>query len=157
MKKKRDEAFIHFYHFLCDLFALREKCGYEDVDSVSVGNKEKKQKVKADSVYGALKTIYESIKHRDKIDVSLDLESYVSSASYPRTYPFCYGKAHIDLKPVTDNFLDARSKGANELVKKESIINLHQKYLENQNVSNIMELCIKGCSDLPNNIQINNN
>ena len=152
-EKKRDDAFIYFYHFLCDLFALREKCGYDDITHVQVGNKKKQQPVKDDSIYGALKNIYESIKHTDDIDVSFDLNLYVSSASYPRTYTFCYGKAHIDLVTVTNTFLNARAKGGNELIKKESITNLHHKYLENKNVSQIMAMCIKECSDLPNRIK----
>ena len=52
-----DDAFIQLYHFLCDLFAVRENLGITD----TAGSSNKKEH----TVYGAFKNIYECIKHRN--------------------------------------------------------------------------------------------
>lgn len=131
VKKNRNKAFIHFYHFLCDMFALRENLNIND--KLDKGKKE-------ETVFGALKNYYECIKHKNNYKKVQDINLLVGNASYPKQYPFCYGNSHIIFKKMDKEISDLKRCKPEE---KERVLELHKKYLENKDVDQILLYCIQ--------------
>jgi len=128
--KNNNEAFVHFYHFLCDMFALRENVGIKD--SIGRGLKE-------DSIYGALKNYYECIKHKNDYGKVQNINLFVSNASYPRIYPYNYGESYIRFQEMNE---DIASLKCRDNKSKHYMIELHNKHLKDKKVLDILELCV---------------
>lgn len=129
--KSNHEAFVHFYHFLCDMFALRENIGIQD--SIGHGLKE-------DSIYGALKNYYECIKHKNDYGKVQNINLFVSNASYPRSYPYCYGESYIRFQEMNEDIAGLKCRDKKS---KQYMIELHNKHLKDKKVIDILELCVK--------------
>lgn len=134
-----ENAFISFMGYLHSLFALRENIGIMD--------KCKDTRGKADTVFGALKNIYESIKHKTDIDEVRRVNIFVSSKKYPYSYPYRYGPAIILFGEI-DKVAEIKEKRDSK--KRDKMIELHNKYLKDKSVSKIMQLTTEETKELTN-------
>lgn len=121
-----DDAFIQLYHFLCDLFAVRENLGI--TDTAGSGNK------KEHTVYGALKNIYECIKHRNYIKKVQEMNLFIYGYSYPFTYPRSYNTTLIFAQMDED----VAGKKNRNIELKNSMVYIHNTYLARCSISKIL-------------------
>lgn len=113
------KLFINFYHFLADLFALRENMNIKDTVS------EKDYKT-YEEPFRPLKDYYNRIKHNTGGDITR-LNIFVYSKKYPYSYPYTYG-------PAFSNFGDFSKVCTN---KKQ--IELFDRILKDKNVVSIIK------------------
>lgn len=119
-------AFISFMHYLGDLFSLRENLGIMD----------KEENGKAHNVFGALKNIYESIKHKTDINEVIKLNIFIYSRKYPYSYPYRYGPAVIVFGEI-DRLAEFKEKRSKK--EREKMILLHNTFLKGKSVLEIMQ------------------
>lgn len=79
----------YFYHFLCDLFALRENIGKKDNPL--------KDKYEFVEEFKCLKLCYNRLKHETQENV-LNMTNMICSKKYPYSYPYTYGKTYFRFK-----------------------------------------------------------
>lgn len=101
-----DESSLYgnFYNYLYNLFAYREAIGKKDLDVSS----ESKTKLKANSVYGALKYLYEIYKHKQAN--LLELNTFVNKKMYSYKYPYTYGQSHAYFCELSEDLLKTQTK-----------------------------------------------
>lgn len=121
-------AFIYFMNYLNSLFALRENKELKD----------SKKGKKDDTIFGALKNIYEAIKHKNDADEVVKINVFIYGRSYPYAYPYNYGKSKIIFGDI-DKIADFQRKSKD----KEDMIELHKKHLKGKTVTAIMDMATK--------------
>ncbi|MGN0960941.1 MAG: hypothetical protein ACI4PF_01935 [Christensenellales bacterium] len=126
-----------FYNLLFNLFALRESMGKKDT------HKEKSLMLKDDSIFGALKCLYDIYKHAKEEDANnlKKISVFVYVKKYPYSYPYTYGKAfmrytHLD----EDTICHLQKEKYGDHFKY-----LYEKYLENKMLDDILD---KALSDI---------
>ena len=120
------KSYIFFMNYLSSLFSLRENLGIMD--------KEKRQK--AHTVFGALKNIYESIKHKTDINEVTKLNIFIYSKKYPYSYPYRYGPAVVVFGEI-DKLAEFKEKRSKK--EREKMILLHNTFLRGKSVIEIMQ------------------
>ena len=128
--KSNNEAFIHFYHFLCDMFALRENCGITDT---------LKNRKKEDSVFGALKNYYECIKHKNDYGKVQNINLFVHGSTFPLAFPFCFGDPYICFQSMSEEIAKLKYNDKNL---KNYMIKIHDNHLTEKSLVYILEKCI---------------
>ncbi len=120
-----------FYNFLFNLFSYRESEGKNDKDGL--------EHLKADSLYGALKKLYEIYKHKENNAVeNLSCTMlFVVSKSYPFTYPYTYGKSYIVFNSLDDSVFSVLQDGQEKYVTE--LKRLYNKYLQGKKLSDILQ------------------
>ncbi|MBQ3502326.1 MAG: hypothetical protein IJA72_01510 [Clostridia bacterium] len=126
----KNKSFIHFYHFLCDMFALRENLKIID----------------SENMYVALKNYYECIKHFNNHDKVQNINLFIYSKKYPYSYPYTYGPAILRFKEMDKEV--AKINNRQQDVKANKMIEVHNKFLKDKNVIEVLEICITECEEL---------
>ena len=114
-----------FYDFLFNLFSLREGQGESDTEC-------DRPKLKKDTMYGALKYIYEIYKH-SKQDIT-KLNIFVYKKKYPYSYPFNYSNSYAYFNNITDEIINTQDKQ----VHRDRFRFLYNKYLNGLTIKNVV-------------------
>lgn len=122
---------ICFYHFLCDLFAIRENIGKNDNPL-----KDKNEFVEE---FRCLKDCYNRLKHETKESL-LNMTNMICSKKYPYRYPYTYGKSYFRFKSFKIFEEDLRKKlGTNREKEVKMIIERFDRVLQGKNLLEIVK------------------
>lgn len=119
---------ICFYHFLCDLFAIRENIGKND--------NLLKDKYEFVEEFRCLKDCYNRLKHETQEDV-LKMTNMICSKKYPYRYPYTYGKPYFRFQSFKIFEEDLRKKLKEKDV--EMIIERFDRVLQGKNLLEIVK------------------
>ena len=119
---------ICFYHFLCDLFAIRENIGKND--------NLLKDKYEFVEEFRCLKYCYNRLKHETQEDV-LKMTNMICSKKYPYRYPYTYGKPYFRFQSFKIFEEDLRKKLKEKDV--EMIIERFDRVLQGKNLLEIVK------------------
>lgn len=129
LENNKSESYVEFFNFLYNLFALREGIGKKDVDEIT--------RLKKDSVFGAMKYLYEIYKHTNNNDANKLIKAsiFVSSKKYPYSYPYTYGEAFIKYANLPQELINTQNKQKH----KDRFKFLYEKYLNEQFLLDVVE------------------
>ena len=119
---------IYFYHFLCDLFAIRENIGKND--------NLLKDKYEFVEEFRCLKDCYNRLKHETQEDV-LKMTNMICSKKYPYKYPYTYGKSYFRFQSFKIFEEDLRKKLKKKEV--EMMIERFDRVLKDKNLLEIVK------------------
>ena len=122
------ELYGSFYNYLFNLFALREGKGKKDTEN-------QRPHLKEDTIFGALKYIYEIYKHSNDNNIDFTkLNVFVSKKQYPYTYPYTYGSSYAYFCVLSEDLINTQDKE----VHKQRFKFLYNKYLAGLTIKNIV-------------------
>ncbi|MDY5676551.1 MAG: hypothetical protein SPK63_02000 [Eubacteriales bacterium] len=111
-----------------NLFALREGRGIKDIES-------KRPHLKDDTIFGALKYIYEIYKHTNDTKTDLTkLNIFVCKKQYPYTYPYTYGPSYAYFCILSEDLINTQDKEDH----KKRFEFLYNKYLAGLTIKNVV-------------------
>lgn len=122
---------ICFYHFLCDLFAIRENIGKKDNPL--------NDKYEFVEVFSCLKLCYNRLKHETEENV-LNMTNMICSKKYPYRYPYTYGDTYFQFMSFKIFEKDLQKKlGKNHEKEIEIIIERFDRVLQGKNLLEIVK------------------
>lgn len=123
---------IYFYHFLCDLFAIRENLGKKDNPL--------KDRYEFVEEFRCLKECLNRLKHETK-EKLLKMTLMISLKKYPYKYPYTYGETYFRFESFSIYENDLRNKREKHEVDK--IIERFDRVLKGKNLLNIVKMAEK--------------
>ena len=119
---------IYFYHFLCDLFTIRENIGKNDIPT--------NDKYEFVEEFRCLKYCHNRLKHETQEDV-LNMTNMICSKKYPYKYPYTYGKSYFRFQSFKIFEEDLRKKLKKKEV--EMMIERFDRVLKDKNLLEIVK------------------